>query len=73
MDICQHADPMILAASQHLPLSYLALPQDQQVHFLAHQVEFTKICMVLAPVFERQNISLVTEQRLRSALTSFGL
>jgi hypothetical protein len=29
--------------------------------------------MVLAPDFERQNISLVTEQRLRSALTSFGL
>jgi hypothetical protein len=29
--------------------------------------------MVLAPVFERQNISLVTEQRLCSALTSFGL
>jgi hypothetical protein len=29
--------------------------------------------MVLAPDFERQNISLVTERRLRSALTSFGL
>jgi hypothetical protein len=29
--------------------------------------------MVLAPDFERKNISLVTEQRLRSALTSFGL
>jgi len=29
--------------------------------------------MVLAPDFERQNISLVTEQRLRGALTSFGL
>jgi hypothetical protein len=29
--------------------------------------------MVLAPDFERQNISLVTEQRLRSTLTSFGL
>jgi len=29
--------------------------------------------MVLALVFEQQNISLVTEQRLRSALTSFGL
>jgi hypothetical protein len=32
-----------------------------------------KSSMVLAPIFERQNISLVTEQRLRSALTSFGL
>jgi hypothetical protein len=31
------------------------------------------VIMVLALVFERQNISLVTEQRLRSALTSFGL
>jgi hypothetical protein len=29
--------------------------------------------MVLAPDFEQQNISLVTEQWLRSALTSFGL
>jgi hypothetical protein len=29
--------------------------------------------LALAPDFERQNISLVTEQRLRSALTSFGL
>jgi hypothetical protein len=29
--------------------------------------------MVLAPDFERQNISLVTEQQLHSALTSFGL
>jgi hypothetical protein len=29
--------------------------------------------MVPAPDFERQNISLVTEQRLRSALISFGL
>jgi len=29
--------------------------------------------MVLAPDFERQNISLVTEQQLHSAFTSFGL
>jgi len=29
--------------------------------------------MVLVPVFERQNISIVTKQRLRSAWTSFGL
>jgi hypothetical protein len=29
--------------------------------------------MVLAPDFERQNISLVTEQRLRSALTSLAI
>jgi hypothetical protein len=29
--------------------------------------------VVLAPVFEQQNISQVIEQRLRSALTSFGL
>jgi hypothetical protein len=30
------------------------------------------INMVLALVFEQQNISLVTGQRLQSALTSFG-
>jgi hypothetical protein len=29
--------------------------------------------MVLAPDLEHQNISLVTEQPLRSVLTSFGL
>jgi len=31
------------------------------------------LTMVLALIFELQNISLLTEQRLRSALTSFGL
>jgi hypothetical protein len=45
------------------------------VNFINGQIDefFSSSTMVLALDFERQNISLVTEQRLRSELTSFGL